>query len=137
MARVTVEDCILQVPNRFELVAYASQRARDIASGTPITVDRDNDKDSVVSLREIANGSIPVEQMREELVKSYQRSIDVDEIEGTDPDQAGLMSAAQVAEEMKSLSINDSADEGEELAETHEEGLKGETFAGDDVAAED
>src|SRR5271154_768342 len=119
MARVTVEDCILQVPNRFELVAFASQRARDIASGSPITVDRDNDKDSVVSLREIAKGSVPVEQMREELIKSYQRSVDVDEIEGTEPDQQGLMSAAQVAEEMKSLSINDSADEGEELAETH------------------
>jgi len=139
MARVTVEDCILLVPNRFELVAYASQRARDIASGTPITVDRDNDKDSVVSLREIAKGSVPVQQLREELIQSYQRSIDTDEIAGNEPENAGLMNAAEVAEEMKSLQVND-ADE-DDLAddaegEADDENLEGETFE-DEATAED
>ena len=58
MARVTVEDCILHVPNRFELVLLASQRAKQISSGNPLTIDRDNDKDSVVSLREIADQTV-------------------------------------------------------------------------------
>ena len=73
MARVTVEDCILKVPNRFELVMVAAQRARRIGTGAALTVDRDNDKNPVVSLREIADETIVVEDLKEDLVKSHQR----------------------------------------------------------------
>lgn len=71
MARVTVEDCILQIPNRFELVLLASQRAKQITSGNPLTIDRDNDKDGVVALREIADETISLEQLEEGLVQSF------------------------------------------------------------------
>lgn len=71
MARVTVEDCILQVPNRFDLVLLASQRAKQITSGNPLTVDRDNDKDSVVSLREIADKTIDLGAINEDLIQSF------------------------------------------------------------------
>jgi DNA-directed RNA polymerase subunit omega len=71
MARVTVEDCILQVPNRFDLVLMASQRAKQITSGNPLTVERDNDKDSVVALREIADKTIDLEVISEDLVQSF------------------------------------------------------------------
>ncbi len=71
MARVTVEDCILQVPNRFDLVLMASQRAKQITSGNPLTVERDNDKDSVVALREIADKTIDLQVISEDLVQSF------------------------------------------------------------------
>ena len=71
MARVTVEDCILQVPNRFDLVLLASQRAKQITSGNPLTIDRDNDKDSVVALREIADKTIELEAINEDLIQSF------------------------------------------------------------------
>ncbi len=71
MARVTVEDCILQIPNRFDLVLVASQRAKQITSGNPLTVDRDNDKDSVVALREIADKTIDLQVISEDLVQSF------------------------------------------------------------------
>jgi DNA-directed RNA polymerase subunit omega len=71
MARVTVEDCILHIPNRFELVLLASQRAKQIGSGTPLTVDRDNDKDSVVSLREIADKTISLDDLQENLIQGF------------------------------------------------------------------
>ena len=71
MARVTVEDCILEVPNRFDLVLLASQRAKQITSGNPLTVDRDNDKDSVVALREIADKTIDLNAIKEDLTQSF------------------------------------------------------------------
>lgn len=73
MARVTVEDCILNIPNRFELVVTAAQRAKQIASGMPLTIDRDNDKDAVVSLREIADETIDVRLVQEEIVQNFQK----------------------------------------------------------------
>ena len=81
MARVTVEDCILKIPNRFELVLIAAQRARDVASGAPITLERDNDKNPVVALREIAEKAISPEDLKEELVHSLQKYVEVDEPE--------------------------------------------------------
>lgn len=71
MARVTVEDCIMNVPNRFELVLLAAQRAKQIGSGAPLTVDRDNDKDAVVSLREIADKTVDLDTLHEELTQSF------------------------------------------------------------------
>ncbi|WP_321830963.1 DNA-directed RNA polymerase subunit omega [Thalassovita sp.] len=81
MARVTVEDCVDKVPNRFELVMLASHRAREIASGSPLTVDRDNDKNPVVALREIADETQSAGNLRERLIENNQTQIEVDEPE--------------------------------------------------------
>ena len=74
MARVTVEDCILKVPNRFELVLYAAQRARNISRGEELTLERDNDKNPVVALREIAEDTVELPMLEGDLVKSLQRA---------------------------------------------------------------
>ncbi len=84
MARVTVEDCVTKIPNRFELVIVAAHRARAIASGAPLTVDRDRDKNPVVALREIAEETIEVEKLRDVLIQSMQRHVEVDEPEEED-----------------------------------------------------
>ena len=81
MARVTVEDCVDKVPNRFELVMLAAHRAREISAGAEITVDRDNDKNPVVSLREIAEETQSADSLRERLIESNQTQIEVDEPE--------------------------------------------------------
>ena len=73
MARVTVEDCVDKVPNRFDLVMLAAHRAREIASGSAVTVDRDNDKNPVVALREIAEETQPVDDLRERMIRSDER----------------------------------------------------------------
>lgn len=78
MARVTVEDCVQVIPNRFELVIMASQRAKQIASGSPLTQDRDNDKDAVVALREIADQTIDIDIVHEELVQNHQKQFSFD-----------------------------------------------------------
>ena len=78
MARVTVEDCVDKVPNRFELVMLASHRAREISSGSSLTVERDNDKNQVVSLREIADETQTAGELRERLIESNQTQIEVD-----------------------------------------------------------
>ena len=80
MARVTVEDCIQEVKNRFELVILAAGRAKSISSGAPLTVDRDKDKNPVVALREIANGNIDPEVLRESQIISLQKNNKVDEV---------------------------------------------------------
>ena len=76
MARVTVEDCVLKIPNRFELVMLAAQRARDISAGAVLSVERDNDKNPVVALREIADGTIPPDHLREDLVNALRKHVD-------------------------------------------------------------
>jgi|TARA_B100000959_G_scaffold131254_1_gene137571 DNA-directed RNA polymerase subunit omega len=81
MARVTVEDCVTKIPNRFELVMLASQRARDIAAGGELTVDRDNDKDAVVALREIADEKMTQNDLTESLLLGLQRHAENDELE--------------------------------------------------------
>ena len=84
MARVTIEDCIDKLPNRFELVLLSAHRARMISQGAPITLDRDNDKDPVVSLREIADETINKDDLREEFIHAMQKHVEVDEPEPTD-----------------------------------------------------
>lgn len=81
MARVTVEDCVEQIPDRFELVMMAAQRARKIGSGAALTLERDNDKNPVVALREIAEETVQVDDLREELIKNHQRVIEMDDSE--------------------------------------------------------
>lgn len=81
MARVTVEDCIDKVPNRFELVLLASHRSRMISAGAELTVDRDRDKNPVVALREIADETVSSKDLKEDLIHSMQRYAEVDEPE--------------------------------------------------------
>ena len=79
MARVTVEDCILKIPNRFQLVMVAAQRSRELSIGAELTVDRDNDKNPVVALREIADETVDTEEIESSLVRSLQKYVDVEE----------------------------------------------------------
>jgi DNA-directed RNA polymerase subunit omega len=92
MARVTVEDCVDKVPNRFDLVMLAAHRAREIAAGGSITVDRDNDKNPVVALREIAEETQQADDLRERMIESNQTQIEVDEPE---EDAMALLMGAQ------------------------------------------
>ena len=94
MARVTVEDCVDKVPNRFDLVMLAAHRAREISSGSPVTVDRDNDKNPVVSLREIADETQLVDHLLERLIESNQTQIEIDEPE--EDSMALLMGGGEV-----------------------------------------
>ena len=93
MARVTVEDCVDKVPNRFDLVMLASHRAREIATGSPLSIERDNDKNPVVALREIAEETQQVDDLRERMIESSQTQIEVDEPE---EDAMALLLGAEV-----------------------------------------
>jgi len=102
MARVTVEDCIDKVDNRFELVLLASHRARQISQGAQISVDRDNDKNPVVALREIADATLAPEDLKEDLIHSLQKHVEVDEPEADGQeliDQADVAPAADDRDE--------------------------------------
>ncbi len=107
MARVTVEDCIEHLPNRFELVALAATRAKQIASGNPINLERDNDKDTVVALREIAESKLDLEHLRNELTQNFQKYGKQDTI---DEIQAGFgiqKPRADINDELTSLNMAD------------------------------
>jgi DNA-directed RNA polymerase subunit omega len=108
MARVTVEDCIDKVDNRFELVLLSAHRARMISSGSQITIDRDNDKNPVVALREIAETTVSPGDLKEDLIHSLQKYVEVDEPEpevpligagGVDTDDTGELTADRMTEE--------------------------------------
>jgi len=115
MARVTVEDCMEKVDNRFELVLLSGHRARMVSQGAPVTVDRDNDKNPVVALREIADATIDSEDLKEDLIHSLQRHVEVDEPEETEmpllPASEGQISAddgsAPAQPEMEPMSEED------------------------------
>ena len=92
MARVTVEDCIVQVPNRFQLVLLASQRARNVSAGAAVTIERDNDKNPVVALREIADKTIDLDDLEEGVIKNLQHYVEADEPE---EDELDLMAIQQ------------------------------------------
>ena len=81
MARVTVEDCVEKIPNRYELLLVAAQRAKDISAGSPIKVERDNDKNSVIALREIAEDKADIEDLQKSLVIGLQKYVEVEEPE--------------------------------------------------------
>ena len=122
MARVTVEDCILQVPNRFDLVLLAAQRARAISRGEELTVDRDNDKNPVIALREIADQTVDLEVLNEDIVKSLLRAPEPEPVEeevidliATDENIFGVMDVTE-----------------EQAAEA---GMQVEDMSGDDLEA--
>ncbi len=118
MARVTIEDCIDKLPNRFELVLLAAHRARLIGQGAPLTIDRDNDKDPVVSLREIASETVNKDDLKEEFIHAMQKHVEVDEPESNETpmiNQSGDM-----------VMVNDAGDETSDMDRmTEEELLRG------------
>jgi DNA-directed RNA polymerase subunit omega len=122
MARVTVEDCIDKVENRFELVLLAAHRARNISSGAQLTIDRDKDKNPVVALREIADATIAPEDLKEDLIHSMQKFVEVDE-----PEEDTVPRLASVAPEsvgvMKGASSTSSDDVPQEFDRMSEEDL--------------
>ncbi|WMS43398.1 DNA-directed RNA polymerase subunit omega [Acuticoccus sp. MNP-M23] len=108
MARVTVEDCVDKVENRFELVLLAGHRARLISSGSPIQVDRDKDKNPVVALREIADQRIHPEDLKEELIHSLQKHTEVDEPE---PEPVAAVTSGAPSEDGADTSFNSMSEE--------------------------
>jgi DNA-directed RNA polymerase subunit omega len=96
MARVTVEDCVLKISNRFELVMLAAQRARNISAGAAITIDKNNDKNHVVALREIAEETVQLDELEEALVMGLQRFVETDDPED---DQVDMLPTQQDQDE--------------------------------------
>jgi DNA-directed RNA polymerase subunit omega len=134
MARVTVEDCVLKVPNRFDLVMLAAQRARELSVGGALTVDRDNDKNPVVALREIADTTIDIEKLQDSLIQGLQKHADTDEI--TEDDSAQMLELEEsllAAAAEGSLAESTVSGEDEPADEEAEEG----NFADENVEPED
>src|ERR1700683_4948712 len=97
MARVTVEDCVVRVPNRFELVLVAAQRAREITAGAALSVERDDDKNPVVALREIAEDTVPLDKLQDSLIRGMQKHVEIDEPEETIELEPNLFGVAEEA----------------------------------------
>jgi len=132
MARVTVEDCVIKIPNRFDLVMVAAQRARDVTAGAPLTVDRDNDKNPVVALREIAEETIDVAVLQDSLVKGLQKHVETDEPEEDEMDLLAIQQelGISVADEPAKEAIG----EGDDDIEAEEAGgLRYEDIDEDDL----
>lgn len=131
MARVTVEDCIDKVQNRFELVMVAAQRARKIGTGAPLTVSRDNDKNPVIALREIAEETVNVEELREEIIRGKQRIIALDD------DGEDVVDSMEGEEEWKAMARGVSASVGADDDDADDAGEPGlEDMAGGDADEE-
>jgi len=150
MARVTVEDCVVKVPNRFELVLLAAQRAREISSGAPLSIDRDDDKNPVVALREIADETVALDHLKSSVVRGMQKHVEIDEPEETHELEldtalfgigapAGALMDAELDTEVEADADDEDAEEGNE----DDEVLPAETAADlaqldeDDELAED
>jgi DNA-directed RNA polymerase subunit omega len=120
MARVTVEDCVVKVPNRFQLVLLAAQRAREITSGAPLSVERDDDKNPVVALREIAEGSVSLDHLQESMVRGMQKHVEIEEPEeGPELEIEGSLFAGSA----EAMGVEEEAEDGalEEAALAEEE----------------
>ena len=131
MARVTVEDCILNVPNRFELVLLASQRAKQISSGNPLTIDRDNDKDGVVSLREIADKTVSLDALQEEVIQGFFKR-PISDI----ADKKLLTKGEEIPTEIEEA-FKDAAHHITPKAPVADDDAEGMTFGEDNIEAED
>ncbi len=132
MARVTVEDCIEKIPNRFELVMMASQRARKIGSGAALTVERNNDKKTVISLREIAGETIDTDALKEEMIKSYQRYLPQDPEEDT----IDLMDGEKEWSEMQENAASSGIYSDEEIGTNNKDSNSDETPSLKSIAGE-
>ena len=132
MARVTVEDCVLKIPNRFELVMMAAQRARDVATGATLSIDRDNDKNPVVALREIADETIGLDELRNALIKGHQKVVEPDEPED---DIVELMAGEQAWAQQMTIGEDDMGGEGDELGADIDADAEGDGDDEEDVLA--
>jgi DNA-directed RNA polymerase subunit omega len=149
MARVTVEDCVVKVPNRFELVLLAAQRAREITSGAPLSIDRDDDKNPVVALREIADETVALDHLKMSVVRGMQKHVEIDEPEEThelDLDTAlfsvnvpaGTLTDAEIGAAGETEDLDeDEADEEEVAEEVAEEVVEAEDLDEAEELAED
>jgi DNA-directed RNA polymerase subunit omega len=142
MARVTVEDCVVKVPNRFELVLLAAQRAREITSGAPLSIDRDDDKNPVVALREIADETVALDHLKSSVVRGMQKHVEIDEPEEShelELDTAlfgvGAPAGALMDEELDADADADGDGDGED-AEDAEEGNEDEEALPAETAAD-
>jgi len=124
MARVTVEDCVTKVPNRFELVMLAAQRARNLGAGVPLSLDRDNDRNPVVALREIAEGTINISELENNLIRGLQKFVEMDEPEEDDMDLLAIQreidaeqGEPEPSEEIKEDVLHVEGEDGEEVRE--------------------
>ena len=148
MARVTVEDCVDKIPNRYELLMVAAQRAKDLAAGAPLTVARDNDKNSVVALREIADETVSIEELQKSLVMGLQKYVEVEEPEeeemeimaDLDDQFSGVLLDTEMSDSMQVHSDDDdvldldAADDGDaDLPLDEEDGLEDGFDLGDDL----
>jgi DNA-directed RNA polymerase subunit omega len=151
MARVTVEDCVVKVPNRFELVLLAAQRAREISSGAPLSIDRDDDKNPVVALREIADETVALDHLKSSVVRGMQKHVDIDEPEESHELEldtalfgvgapAGALMDAELDTELDADAEEAEADDAEEAeaddAEDAEEGDEDEEVLPAETAAD-
>lgn len=136
MARVTVEDCILNVPNRFELVLLSAQRAKQISSGNPLTVDRDNDKDAVVALREIADKTISLPDLEENLIQSFFKK-PVSDIADKKLLTKGEEIPVEIEEAFKDAAQHIAPPQPAAEDAEGDEAPEGMSFEGEDVKAED
>jgi DNA-directed RNA polymerase subunit omega len=142
MARVTVEDCVVRVPNRFDLVLLAAQRAREITSGAPLTLDRDDDKNPVIALREIAEETVQLDHLQDSLVRGMQKHVEMDEPEEAPELETTLFGVADpVGVVIGEDEIDEEAVEGELsedlLSVTDESELAEEPVAEEEPAAEE
>lgn len=139
MARVTVEDCVLKVPNRFDLVMLAAQRSRDISAGSSLTVERDDDKNPVVALREIADETIGIDDLGESLIEGMQKHVEIDEPEEElqDFEMAIVAMGAESAEGLQDPAVAADALSYEDVGETEAGQIEaGEIEAGEIEAGE-
>ncbi len=143
MARVTVEDCVLKVPNRFDLVMVASQRARSISSGAALTVERDNDKNPVVALREIADSMVNTDELEESLIRSLQKNVESDEPVEEVVDMAAMqqemtLQMSQASQAAAVIEMGEDLDEGDDIEGAESAEGDGETavVGGDEPAHE-
>ena len=130
MARVTVEDCVLKVPNRFELVMMAAQRARNLGAGATSTLDPDDDKNPVIALREIAEDTVDLGELEDSLIRGLQKVVEADEPENDELDALGMqqqigmpMDDVAVAEEIAEDQLHIEGEDGVELSEDEDSAL--------------
>ncbi len=139
MARVTVEDCIDKIPNRYELLMVAAQRAKDIASGAPITVAKDNDKNPVIALREIADETVSIEELQKSLVMGLQKYVEVEEPEEEELEiMAAEKELADLDEQFSGLLLDTDLNESMQVhGEDDDLDLEAETESDADVSFDD
>ena len=138
MARVTVEDCIDKIPNRYELLMVAAQRAKDIASGSMLTLPRDNDKNTVVALREIAENTVSVEELQRSLVMGLQQYVEVEEPEEEEMEiMAAEKELADLDEQFSGVLLDSEVSDAMQVRDDEDIDLDSEVDGADDADLDD